>query len=187
MDLLESVRTRQAEIAAVWGDLTLGTYPPASTVLFAKEKDPFRNPVGATVRRSAAVLLAGLLGEASGEDVQIALDAVVRLRAVQDFTPGQAVGFVFLLREALVRTLGPALAAAGPEQERELGARIDALALAAFDVFTACRQRLFELRANEAKARVHSLLRRAGMVEDDVAGGAEAASEDVATKGGCPV
>jgi len=187
MDFLGAVKEKRVEVAAAWGDLTLGTYPAASATLFLNEKDPFRNPVGATVRRSVTTLLDGLLGEASAEDVDRALDCVVRLRAVQDFTPAQAAGFVFLLKTALARTLGNEPASASSAQAGAFGARIDALALSAFDIFTACRQRIFELRANEAKARVHSLLRRAGMVEDGGTAGEGAESESAVTKGGCPV
>ena len=184
MDLQELLRSRKSEVAELWSDLTLRTYPATTAGFFIGEKDPFRNPVGGTVRRCVATLLDGLLGDTDDSSVVDALDGIIRLRAVQDFTPGQAVGFVFLFREALRGVLGDKLAACPTEQQSELGDRLDALAMRAFDVFTACRQRLFELRANEAKARVHSLLKRAGVLDDEPVG---SAAEPAATKGGCAV
>jgi hypothetical protein len=186
MSIIAAVRERRAEVAGAWGDLTLATYPAASSTLFLNEKDPFRNPVGATVRRSLTTLLDGVLGEASEDAIARALDCIVRLRAVQDFTAGEAVGFVFLLKRAVASTLGSELATATPEQVGALWEHVDALALRAFDVFSTCRRSLYELRANEAKARVHSLLRRAGMI---TVGEAEngTAGEPAVTKGGCPV
>ena len=184
MDLQELLRSRKSEVAEVWSDLTLRTYPATTAGFFIGEKDPFRNPVGGTVRRCVATLLDGLLGDTDESSVVEALDGIIRLRAVQDFTPGQAVGFVFLFKSAVRDVLADTLAACPPEQERELGERLDSLAMRAFDVFTACRQRLFELRANEAKARVHSLLKRAGVLDDEPVG---SAAEPAATKGGCAV
>jgi hypothetical protein len=186
MMLLDLVRERRAEVAACWVDLTLATYPASGAALFLNERDPFKNPVGGIVRRSLAVLLDALLGDAAGvREVDDALDAVVRMRAVQDFTPGRAVGFVFLVRTAVREVLGEPYGACPAEEHEELSARIETLAMSAFDAFASCRQRLFELRTAEAKARVHSLLKRAGAVEEDVpeagAGGA------AATKGGCAV
>jgi hypothetical protein len=184
--LIDLMREHRAEVARRWGDLTLATYPAASAALFLNESDPFRNPVGAVVRRSLAVLLDELLGDtADASAAGDALDAMVRMRAVQDFTPGRAVGFVFLVRTAVSDVLGERHDACPAAEHDDLSARIETLAMSAFDAFTACRQRLFELRAAEAKARVHSLLKRAGAVEEDVpeadAGGA------TATKGGCAV
>jgi hypothetical protein len=184
MKLLDHVRARKAEVAARWSDLTLGTYPASSAAFFVNEKDPFRNPVGGTVRRSLAMLVDALLGDADDRAVAEALDGVVRLRAVQDFTPGRAVGFVFLARPAIRDVLSEELSACPADEHDDLSARIETLAMSAVDVFTACRQRLFELRANEAKARVHSLLKRAGAVDDEPA---EAPTEPAATKGGCSV
>ena len=184
MNLIDLVRARKAEVADCWSDLTLRTYPATSAALFINEKDPFRNPVGGTVRRCTTILLDGLLGDVGEPAVAEALDGIIRLRAVQDFTPGRAVGFVFLLRQAVDEALGGDAHECTVEQHADLSARIETLAMSAVDVFTGCRQRLFELRANEAKAWVHSLLKRAGAVEVEPAG---AATGPAATKGGCAV
>jgi hypothetical protein len=54
--------------------------------------------------------------------------------------------------------LGPGVAR---DELDELTARIDGLLLVAFDQFVACRERIYELRAREARARVWSLLQQA--------------------------
>ncbi len=187
MSVLEALRAKRSEVAEAWSDLTLATYPAASAKLFVDEKDPFRNPVGATVRRNLAILVDALVGETSGTELLPALDGIVRLRAVQDFTASQAVGFVFLLKRVLRETLGGELESAPAEERAVLDGRIDELALQAFDVFTACRHRLGELRADAARARVHSLLKRAGMLAEEAGGGAAAEGEAALMKGGCPV
>jgi len=179
---LDLIRLRRSEVASAWVELTLATYPEASARFFAAERDAFRNPVGAVVRRAVPSLLDGVLGDAAEEKVLEALDAVVRLRAVQDFSAGQAVGFVLLLKRAIRRVLGDELSSCPTAEAREVEERVDALTLQAVDILAACRQRLFELRTGEAKARVHSLLKRAGMLcELDEEGDGDPA----VTKGGC--
>jgi len=74
--------------------------------------------------------------------VQSALAEIVRIRAVQDLTATQAVGFIFLLRPILDSALPSGNAAL-------LNRRIDQFALLAFDEYVRCRERLAEIRAGE--------------------------------------
>jgi hypothetical protein len=84
-----------------WLERTLATYPSQTLRFLQGEKDRFRNPVGHTLREGLATLLDELTGEMDPARIGPALESIVRLRAVQDFTPSQAVGFVYLLREIL--------------------------------------------------------------------------------------
>jgi hypothetical protein len=84
-----------------WVERTLATYPSQTLRFFESEKDRFRNPVGHTLREGLARLLDQITGEMDLDQVRPALESIVRLRAVQDFTPSQAVGFVYLLRVIL--------------------------------------------------------------------------------------
>ena len=126
-----------------WIQRTLETYPPETLPFLIGEQDLFRNPVGHTLRENLATLVHELLGSMDRNRIASALDALVRLRAVQDFSPAEAVGFVFGLRDAVQAISGPV-----PET---LQGRIDELALMAFDRYTNCREQIFELRINELR------------------------------------
>jgi hypothetical protein len=90
-----------------------------------------------------------------------ALEAIIRIRAVQDFSPAEAVGFVFLLKRAVREVLEGASSGSLPaNMQSELEARIDALALSAFEIYTRCREQLFEIRVREAQRRTAALLER---------------------------
>jgi hypothetical protein len=108
------------------------------------EKDPFRNPVGHTLRENLAVLLEQVLGGMEAEPAQAALENIVRIRAVQDLTASQALQFVFELRPILRQF--PAEA-----NQEVLDARIDQLALWAFEEYVRCRERLADLRISESR------------------------------------
>jgi hypothetical protein len=130
-------------IVEQWFARTVEAYPGLSAQFLATEQDPFRNPVGHTLRESLAVLAGELFGAMNAAAIASALDSVLRIRAVQAFTPSEAVGFIFLLKP-LVRDL--------PGHDAGLlERRIDQLALMAFDKYMQCREQLGEIRVNEAK------------------------------------
>ena len=140
-----SPQTQQA-IAERWRAAIIHTYPGLTAEFLRQEKDPFRNPIGAALREAIPCLVAELFGAMDPGKVSQALEGVVRLRAIQDFAPKQAVGFVFELRDVL-RGVLPASA----EPLSELHKRIDEMALVAFEVFMRCREQLYEIRLSEAR------------------------------------
>jgi hypothetical protein len=143
------VRSEQKSVLLEkWLERTLATYPPQTLRFLHGEKDRFRNPVGHTLREGLATLLDGLTGEMQPAAIRPALEGIVRLRAVQDFTPSQAVGFVYLLREILDEELQGGVSPAMQKQ-------IDELALLAFDLFMKCREEIFEIKAREARRQVY--------------------------------
>jgi hypothetical protein len=158
VQLEELLRNRRTAIVNRWTDLALRVYPQDSTGFIRHEKDRFRNPVGHLTRESLDALITGLLAGRSVEEMKQPLDRIVRIRAVQDLSPSQAVGFVCLLKRAVREELGEA-----PEREMDLSAVdawIDGLVLQAFDLFVECRQRIYELRVREIKCRASTLLER---------------------------
>ena len=95
------------ELVEQWFAQTVESYPHLTTRFLASEKDPFRNPVGHALRSGMAILLPELLGAMNADNIAPALDMIVRIRAVQDFAPSEAVGFVFLVRRILLGSNPP--------------------------------------------------------------------------------
>jgi RsbT co-antagonist protein rsbRD N-terminal domain len=127
-----------------WLALTFETYPPATRRFLMAEKDVFRNPIGATLREGIPRLAEELCGEMNGESVTQALEGIVRIRAVQDFSARRAVEFLFLAKQALQEMLPGGVGA-------ELESRVDEMALTAFDLYVRCREQLFEVRLAESR------------------------------------
>ncbi len=148
------METRQA-IAEQWLGCALRACPGPAAALLAEERDRFRNPAGYTLRRAMEALLDELLLGMDRERIAAALDSIVQLRAVQDFAPGRALEFLFQLK--------PILAEFAPgEGLDQLYARIDEMALTAFDIYMKYRELAFQARSNEVKRRVYVLERRFG-------------------------
>jgi RsbT co-antagonist protein rsbRD N-terminal domain len=143
-----------------WWEQTLATYPSQTVGFLHNEKDRFRNPVGHTLREGLATLLDELTGEMDFAKIELALESIVRLRAVQDFTPSQAVGFVYLLRDILREEWE---GGKPPDVQR----RIDTTALLAFDLFMKCREEIYEIKAREAQRKVYVLERMCQRVQGE--------------------
>jgi len=134
--------TASAAILERWLVSAVGVYGETVASLAVAERDPFRNPVGQTLRTHLGVLLGELLGGMDRSAIEASLQQIIAVRAIQDLTLEQAIGFVFALRGVLRREL--------PEREAAaLDERVDQLAFAAFAQYLERRERLAELRLNE--------------------------------------
>jgi hypothetical protein len=145
----------QNAILEQWFARAIEAYPAEAAGLLVLEKDPFRNPVGHTLRENLAILLQEVLGLMDTARVSAALENILRIRAVQDMSASQAVAFVFQLR-AILRDLEPQASLL------VLNDRIDQLALLAFEEYTRRREQVAELRITEGlrSMRRPSALRR---------------------------
>ncbi len=166
----------QSALAERWLDRTVATYPAGAGTFLKGQRNQFANPVGHTLKTGLAALgelLIERLGsdDLGDEELCAQLEPIVKIRSVQEFTPSQAVGFVFLFKAVVREQLASELRDARPALLNELSsfdARIDRLALLAFDVFTNCRDRFFEIRVNDVKRRVSGLMRRLKIGLDDL-------------------
>jgi hypothetical protein len=106
------------------------------------------------------------LGQNSPQALTSMLDKMIRIRAVQDFSPSSSLEFIFDLK-TIAREILEEETAAGTVSGEELSGfdrKVDGLALLAFDVYARCRQDLFEVRMNELKNRTNRLLKRAEII-----------------------
>ncbi len=143
-----------------WFDLILETYPADTVTLMRKEQDAFKNPVGATFSREIETLFKRLCEGVLNEECRASLDAILKIRSVQDFSPSKAVGFIFKLKKAIEETLkGEICQEQNIEAWQTFQSRIDALALLAFDVYMGCREKICEIRVNQAKGEKEMALR----------------------------
>ncbi len=164
VDMLKDIlKSKRSEILKSWSQYIRDTYPPETSRFLHSQPNEFANPVGAAIGRVTDQLFDFLVEkDLPWEKAAHVLDDVVRLRAVQEFSPSHAVGFIFLLKRA-VRN-----AVLGELQAKELWpdllafeSKVDNLALTAFDLYMKCREKIYELRATEIRNRTSRILERA--------------------------
>jgi len=143
----------QKAILKRWFDLILETYPADTAALMRKEKNQFINPVGSTISREIEVLFKKLCEGDQLEKCKASLDSILKIRSIQDFSPSKAVGFMFLLKRAIGETLSDEIFREPTVNEwLKFQERIDGLALQAFDSYMDCRDKICEIRVNQARA-----------------------------------
>ncbi len=156
--LAEMFATSRSRIVGAWLARTLDTYAPQTAHFFGREKDPFRNPVGDALRHGLPALFDELVAGMDPARLAGVLDPIVQIRAVQDFTPGQALAFLPLLKKVIRETVA-GQPSPGEQALTILEARIDDLMLLAFDCFVRYRERIYMLRVNEARRSLSGLAR----------------------------
>jgi len=136
-----------------WLDLILETYPGDAATLLRKDRNHFANPVGSTISQEIEALFKGLLENKGPEVLSASLDSILKIRSVQDFSPSEAVGFVFLLKKAIGETLKSQTYEEPVRDEwLKFYSKIDELALLGFDIYMNCREKICEIRVNKAQA-----------------------------------
>jgi hypothetical protein len=166
MTLVNTLAHKQAPILKSWFGRILESYPPETARLLSKEKNQFANPVGDTIRKGVEQLYRGLLQGDDASRLCVALDDVIRIRAVQDFPPARALEFVFALKgiirgEVLQEIADGTISA---DELAHLDASIDQLGLLAFNTYMECREKIYELRVSEVNNRTARIIQRLNMV-----------------------
>ncbi len=170
MGLAELLTQKKTAILKKWFDRVVETYPSDTSKFIKSKKDPFANPVGHTTHQSLKGLLDRLTNELDEDlDPRLAasiLDPMMRIRSVQSFTASRAVSIIFDLKEIVRKMLAKEI-----ENESHVAndllifeSKVDKAALIAFDCFVACREKIYELKANEVRNRNIRAFERAGLI-----------------------
>jgi hypothetical protein len=164
MKLTDLLTRKKSRIVDGWLRVIYESYAAETAIFLKKDKDRFDNPVGASISQGIKGLYDALLVEMDTDRVLAFLDEIIKIRAIQNFSPSQALAFIFLLKNVIREELAKELRAEDLSGELlELESRIDGLALLGFDVYTKRREKLCEVRVDEIKNRVSGLLRRTGL------------------------
>lgn len=156
MDLAEAFRNYREKIVDKWVEYTLKTY--ASSEFFVRERNKFSNPIGASVREALDRLFVLLSKGTDPEEFKGPVDQIIRLRAVQQFSPAQAIAPLNAVKHITREIL------AG-DKERSIFIKdlydfefaVDLAVLAAFDIYMESRERLYQVRIAEIKSGSHLL------------------------------
>lgn len=162
MALKDFLSRNKSAILERWFEKILESYPFDATGFLRQQKKQFANPVGYTTAKGLEGIFAGLLNNKDIDEITPFIDDIVRIRAIQDLTPSQALAFLFHLKSLIREQPGVEEQTCSGEL-RELDSRIDALSLISFDLYMKCREKVYELKANEVKNRTYRLLQMANL------------------------
>jgi len=169
MQLTAHLTEKKAAILGRWLNMIYESYPPETAIFLRKEKDRFDNPMGYRISEGLEGLYTALIQDMATEKLLNYLDEIIRIRALQDFSPSQALAFIFLLKTVIRQELADEIRKDNLEAAvLELESCIDGMALLGFDVYTKRREKIWEIKADEAKRSISGLMRRVGIGDDSV-------------------
>lgn len=142
------------------------TYPSDTSNFLKKQKNCFANPVGYNISQGINGIFDELLnGVDSSEKFFPFLNDIIRIKAVQDFSPSQAISFIFLLKKVIREKLGSEVQKNRISEELlTFESKIDDLALLSFDIYMKCRERIYEIKVDEVRRMTFGLLHRANPI-----------------------
>jgi len=167
-----------------WIQAVMDSYPRDDTGFLKNQTDPFANPVGHMLREGLSGLVDSLAYDDYLHKAAPFIKELMHVRAVQDFSASQAVGFIFSLKKILKNYFK--IKPRNTDSAAFLfwaDARIDALALAAFDAYASCREKIHEIRVNEVRNLSYKTLQRANLVPSTEDISQEASHKDTAHQG----
>lgn len=169
MQLATHLTEKKFAILGRWLTMIYESYPPETAIFLRKEKNRFDNPMGYRISEGLEGLYTALIQDMEKDKLLNYLDEIIRIRALQDFSPSQALAFIFLLKNVIRQELADEI------RKENLGAevlglesRIDGLALLGFDVYIKRREKIWEIKADETKRSISGLMRKAGLGDDSL-------------------
>ncbi|MFZ5775951.1 MAG: RsbRD N-terminal domain-containing protein [Thermodesulfobacteriota bacterium] len=154
MQLQELLIERKGEILDAWVDRVLSTYPADGSRVFKKGKDQFANPVGFAIKSALWEVYGPLFEQGQPEKIVPALEQMVQIRAVQTFAPSEAVSMAYLLKK-VVREFCDREKVADLAGWQWFDEQVEVLTYTLFDLYVACRERLYQTRVAELKSGNH--------------------------------
>jgi hypothetical protein len=167
MELQNLLSDKRSRIIKKWREVVFSTYPDDTQRFLRKEKSQFANPVGHIIAKDIEIIYDELVRDGDHKKIATCLDNIIRIRAIQDFKPSQAISFVLQLKDLIRQELSKSVPVGGLlDKLLSLERRIDGLALTAFDIYSECRQKINDIRVNEVRNHVGRLLKRANITID---------------------
>jgi hypothetical protein len=152
--LQAQLKQNRESVLRKWFDLTVSTYEPEMIRFLKKDKNPFSNPVRHTIRSGLEKIFDGIVNDMHIETCYEGLKEIIKLRAVQSFSPSQALVFIFDIKDIVRNELQDLINADISENEmRVFDKNVDRLTGVAFDIYSECREKINDIRLTEIKAK----------------------------------
>ncbi len=154
--LRAALESRRDALLSEWFAETLKSYPDQTAQFLGRVADRFRNPAGHLLRENLAALFDAVFLSDDWPAATDALRELAQLRAVQGFTPEEAIRFI-----PAFRPIAGSVLVAEADAARDLDVRLARLTGLARRFHEQWRDRIEEVRSNEVGRRTRALGRLA--------------------------
>ena len=172
MIIEDILKNNKKEILKECFSKIISTYPKEANELMLNQKDGFANPVGKNIFAGLEEILkeieSGLkqgLSEAGKKRIHSSLEKIIKIRAIQNFSPSQAIIFILFIKNIINDLV---LKNSKPNEIiKELllfHSFIDELYLMSFDIYVQKREKIFDIKVNEVKRDTYQAIKKAGLI-----------------------
>jgi hypothetical protein len=156
MELQNHINEERKTISKQWVKSLLDDYPADASAIFMKLKDRFANPVGTNAVEALNKILDIIFDFSTELSLTPEMEQLIKVRAVQNFTPEQSLGFIFRLKKILRDNFKKAkVLEKNIDTVLTIESRIDGMAIKLFNFYMQSREQVFNIRVNELKTGRH--------------------------------
>lgn len=160
INLKDFLNRNKEDLLTRWFHHVLEVYPQETAVHFKNDKNQFANPVGHSLHEGLSAIYDELIEDIDEERLKSALDKVIRVKAVQDVSPSQAILFMFDLKKVIRQSLAKEIKTSRLSDELlAYEDKVDQGILLAFNIYLECRETIYKMRLHEVKTRCDILER----------------------------
>lgn len=148
---------KKSFILEAWFQTMVKTYPTEVQGFLQKKEDTFTNPIGSTIYDSLAAILEEIIQDKNLHRTKKSIEEIIHLRAVQNFSPSQAISFLPTLKQIIRKELSATNLVGDYQKEYDnFSLFIDELTMQAFDIYMGCREKIFKLKVKEIQRKIRS-------------------------------
>jgi hypothetical protein len=153
---IDLLKKNRRIIIEKWFGMVLESYEAYAIKFLKKNQNQFGNPVGHAIQIGIEEIFDLLLLNSDSLEWPKSMEEIVKIRAVQDFSPSKAIEFPFLLKKVLSNTLAADIKKHNLfESQQNFEQKIDQMALSAFDMYMEAKKKLFQIKINEIKSGMY--------------------------------
>jgi hypothetical protein len=161
MDIIEFLNDKKNDIVEKWQNAIIDTYPEPAGKFLHGNKNQFANPIGFTVHHELPNIFQQLITDMNNEVLKKSISDIIRIRAVQDFTPNEALGFILLLKTIIKNEISQFINDKEMiESYFKIDGNIDKMMAIAFDSYLDMRMIMADIKLDEVKRRNQKMMER---------------------------
>ncbi len=158
--LYKLLKENRESILQKWIDRIFDTYSTEMVRFLNSQKNDFANPVRKTIIENVGRVYDGILEIGITEECRSGLEGIIKMRAVQEFSPQEALSFMFDLKKIVREEVQNEAAPDDFYQElHSFDEKVDDLTGLSFNIYSNCREKIYEIRINELKSQTFRALK----------------------------
>jgi len=164
--LISFFTEHSSAIRKSWFKALVSEYPEESARHIGSSTDEFANPIGHVIGEVADSMVKGLAEGAPASELAERMFPLIKIKAVQSFTPAEAMNCLLALKRMVLSRLKTS----GHEDAEAIAASVDLLfdemLCLCFNLYCQCRDKLHEVKEDELKRNLFMLLKRSGALDE---------------------